>query len=269
MFEKHDLQRFVRSNANTQKWLELTSFSISLIAAAVVFAPSVLAQETIVDRKISINGDGSVTQTTTTTTTRETVPTGTIVAPGVSVVSPTVPIVVSSAANVAVDSTLYQRTLDDRQARLRTLVADAVATNSLSAADAARINAELDRLATVKTVTYETFLPAAIEYDLIGSRLNVVDVKPIVQGSKVVLIDSQIIPFDDMAKRRADLSAKISYEQAIGKISDVNALRLRGMLDHVAVLESEYRSDGTITDHEARRLYDEYDRVGQAIDHAM
>lgn len=151
-----------------------------------------------------------------------------------------------------------------------------MANNTLSQAQAEVFRQELDRLAaasrsfeSASQLTYEQVLPLAMEYDLVTSDLKVVDVKPFIQGSTIVLSDTHVYAIDDLMRRRAGLDAKIAYNLAAGKLSVSAADNLRGMLNHVAVIESDIRGDGEVSDKEARRLYDEFDRAGSAIDKAL
>jgi len=287
-----------------RKWVPITSLTLALLSTAVLCLPSFSA-ETMVQRKVYMTNDG-VTETTTTTTTERAYPSAVVgvdrvVVPATPVVErvivpapatvaadtvvvPAVPtttiekvvVPATPVEKVVIDSAVYKTTLQDRQARLRAVIANGLANGTMTEASAARYRAELDRLASLelsldakKQLTYERVLPMAFEYDLIRSNLNVVELQPIVQGSKVVFSNTHVVAIDDLMRRRAGLEAKISYEFANGKLTAGEADRLRGMLNSVAVIENEYRGDGEITDKEAKALYTEFDRVGSAIDKAI
>lgn len=280
------------------------SFAVACLSMAVFGLPT-SAEETIVQRKVYMTGDG-VTETTTTTTTKSApaVSIDQVVVPAVpatvdriiipgapvtiaadEVVVPAVPattvverqVQVATPVNkVVIDADVYKATLKNRADRLRAVISTGVANRTLTEAEAAQLRAELDRLAALETsissssqIAYDRILPLAYEYDLIGTRLKVVDYQPLVQGSKVVLSSTHVYAIDDLMRRRAGLEAKISYELASGKLSAAEADRLRGMLNHVAVIEGDFRADGEISDKEAKMLYAEFDKVGAAIDKAM
>ncbi len=187
-----------------------------------------------------------------------------------------VPSGTTTVKKVVIDAPVYMQTLEARQARLRAFIAAGLANGSLAQAQADAFRRELDRLASLSRsfesasqLTYEQVLPLAMEYDLVTSDLKVVDIKPLIQGSQFVLSDTHVYAIDDLMRRRAGLEAKIAVNLATGKLSVSEANHLRGMLNHVAVVESDFRGDGQVSDHEARRLYDEFDRVGSAIDKAL
>lgn len=302
------------SERNHRRWLPITSLALASISSAVFCLPSNSA-ETVVQRKVFMTGDG-VTETTTTTTTERVTPgtivgervvvpaavdrvivpapvsvaADTVVVPAVpsttvvkEVITPATPVttvekvIVPGAVNkVVIDANVYKSQLQSRQNRLRAVIAANIANGTLTAEQAARYRAELDRLASIeasldssKQLTYERVLPLAYEYDLISSNLKVVDLQPIVQGSKFVLSESHVYAIDDLMARRAGLEAKISMQLVNGKLTQAEADRLRGMLNHVATIESQYRADGEITDREAKNLYGEFDKVGSAIDKAL
>jgi hypothetical protein len=274
---------------NHRRWLPITALTLASITTAILCLPS--SADTVV-RKIYMNNDGMTETTTTTTTTQQTalpqvlgvdrvvLPSAPVtVSDSVLVPTTTVQRVVvptSTVSNVVVDAAVYKSALQARQNRLRAVIAANIANGTLTAQSAARYRAELDRLAAAelaldsnRQLSYERVLPLAYEYDLIGSELKVVDLQPIVQGSRFVLSDTHVFPIDDLMRRRAGLEAKISLQLASGNLSVSEADRLRSMLNHVAVIESGMRGDGQISDREAKDLYAEFDKIGSAIDKAL
>jgi len=294
---------------NHRRWLPLMSLALASISTVVLGLPS-SAADTVVQRKILMTNDG-MTETTTTTTTeraypavvnvdRVVVPTDRVIVPTVkrvivpapvvadSVVVPAVPVstttvekVVVPATPVAVqkvtiDGAVYKSALETRSKAIRAVIATNISNGTLTAEQAARYRAELDRLSALELAmdkggawTYEKVLPLAYEYDLLGTNLKVVNYTPFVQSGKVIFSDAHVVQIDDLMNRRAGLEAKISMEYADGKLSASEADRLRGMLNHVAVVESGFRADGEISDKEAKTLYGEFDKVGSAIDKAL
>ena len=294
---------------NHRRWLPLMSLALASISTAVIGLPSFSA-DTVVQRKIMMTNDG-LTETTTTTTTersypalvnvdRVVVPADRVIVPTVervivpaplvadSVVVPAVPVstttvekVVVPATPVAVqkvtiDGNVYKSALETRSKAIRAVIATNISNGTLTAEQAARYRAELDRLSALELAmdqgsswTYEKVLPLTYEYDLLASNLKVAGYTPFVQSGSVIFSDAHVVKIDDLMNRRAGLEAKISMGYASGKLSSAEADRLRGMLNHVAVVESNYRADGEVSDKEAKALYGEFDKVGSAIDKAL
>lgn len=286
------------------------SLLLAGVSLAVLSIPA-FAQDSVV-RKVLVTNDGiSETTTTTTTTTtaspyvaapvveRVLVP-ATPVADRVYVQSvPATPVVdrifvqqpvriadqtivkevvvaPETLQTVTIDGVVFKSSLQEREKALRAVIATGVADGTLTADQAARYRAELDRLSALElsvgsgtTVSYERVLPVAYEYDLLGTTLKVRDYKPFIQGTSFIVSDAHIVKIDDLMNRRAGLEAKISYGIVSGKITSTEADRLRGMLNHVAVVENGFRADGDISDKEAKDLYSEFDKVGSAVDKAM
>ncbi len=265
------------------------SLVLAGISLAVLSLPT-FAQDTVV-RKVLMTNDG-ITETTTTTTTtpasvdRVLVPVSNVdrvyVDRPVTLADQTIVREVTSVPStttvqkVTIDGVVFKNTLQEREKGLRAVIASGVADGTLTAEQAARYRAELDRLSSMElsvgngaTVSYERVLPVAYEYDLLGTTLKVRDYKPFIQGTRFVITDANVVQIDDLMNRRAGLEAKISYGLVSGKLSISEADRLRGMLNHVAVVENSFRADGDISDKEAKDLYSEFDKVGSAIDHAL
>ncbi len=271
------------------------SLMLAGISLAVLSMPS-FAQDTVV-RKVLMTNDG-ITETTTTTTTSQAAPVAVdqvyipTIAPSsvdrVFVGKPmriadqtviervTVPSSTTSVQRVVIDGPVFKTTISEREKALRAVIATGVADGTLTAAQADRYRAELDRLSALELsvgggteVSYERVLPIAYEYDLLGTQLKVVNYRPLIQGNRIILSDTHVVAIDDLMNRRAGLEAKISYGLVSGKLSNSEADRLRGMLNHVAVVENSFRADGDISDREAKDLYSEFDKVGSAIDKAI
>lgn len=284
---------------NVRRGVQRLPLAQSLVLAGVslaVLSLPTFAQDTVV-RKVLMTNDG-ITETTTTTTTttapavavpvavdRVLVPATTVdrvyVDRPVTIADQTIvkEVVVPSTTTVqkvTIDGGVFRTTLQEREKGLRAVIAAGVADGTLTADQAARYRAELDRLSALElsvgggaTVSYEKVLPVAYEYDLLGTTLKVRDYKPFIQGTRFIISDANIVQIDDLMNRRAGLEAKISYGLVSGKLTLSEADRLRGMLNHVAVVENSFRADGDISDKEAKDLYSEFDKVGSAIDHAL
>lgn len=270
------------------------SLVLAGVSLAVLSLPT-FAQDTVV-RKVLMTNDG-ITETTTTTTSttapvipvavdRVLVPVSSVdrvyVDRPVTIADQTVVREVTTVPStttvqkVTIDGVVFRNTLQEREKGLRAVIASGVADGTLTAEQAARYRAELDRLSAMElsvgnsaTVSYDRVLPVAYEYDLLGTTLKVRDYKPFIQGTRFVISDAHVVQIDDLMNRRAGLEAKISYGLVSGKLSISEADRLRGMLNHVAVVENSFRADGDISDKEAKDLYSEFDKVGSAIDHAL
>ncbi|MDZ4837220.1 MAG: hypothetical protein SGJ27_25835 [Candidatus Melainabacteria bacterium] len=262
------------------------SLLLAGVSLAVISLPS-YAQDTVV-RKVLMTNDG-ITETTTTTSTtpgvvdRVLVPASTVdrvfIEKPVTIADQVVTTkeVVSSPGSsttttttTTIDGNVFRTTLQEREKGLRAVIATGVADGTLTDAQAARYRAELDRLSALEvyggTVTYDKLLPVAYEYDLLGRNLKVVNYTPYVQGTRFIVSDAHVVQIDDLMNRRAGLEAKISYGLVNGKLTSSEADRLRGMLNHVAVVENGFRADGNISDKEAKDLYSEFDKIGSAID---
>jgi len=263
------------------------SLVLAGVSLAVLSLPS-FAQDSVV-RKVLMTNDG-ITETTTTTTTTNPIAVDRVLVPVSSVdrvyvqqpvrladttiVHEVVP--ATTVQKVTIDGVVFRTTLQEREKGLRAVISTGVADGTLTADQAARYRAELDRLSAMElsvgnstTVSYDRVLPVAYEYDLLGTTLKVRDYKPFIQGTRFVVSDAHIVQIDDLMNRRAGLEAKISYGLVSGKLSSTEADRLRGMLNHVAVVENIFRADGDISDKEAKDLYSEFDKVGSAIDKAL
>lgn len=268
------------------------SLVLAGVSLAVLSLPS-FAQDSVV-RKVLMTNDGITETTTTTTTTNSTpapvyvdhvlVPASTVdrvyVQRPVTIADQTVVqevnVPATTVSKVTIDGVTFRNTLQSREKEIRAVISAGVADGTLTAEQAARYRAELDRLSSMElslggatTVSYEKVLPVAYEYDLLGTTLKVRDYRPFVQGNRFVISDAHIVQIDDLMNRRAGLEAKISYGLVSGKLSLAEADRLRGMLNHVAVVENSFRADGDISDKEAKDLYSEFDKVGSAIDRAL
>jgi hypothetical protein len=295
---------------NQRTWLPVMSLALASVSSVMLGLPSFSA-DTVVQRKILMTNDG-LTETTTTTTTersypavvnvdRVVVPADRVIVPTVervvvpapivadSVVVPAVPVTTTTTVEkvvvpatpvavqrVTIDGAVYKSALETRSKAIRAVIATNISNGMLTAEQAARYRAELDRLSALELAmdkggawTYEKVLPLAYEYDLLGTNLKVVNYTPFVQSGKVVFSDAHVVQIDDLMNRRAGLEAKISMQYADGKLSASEADRLRGMLNHVAVLEGGFRADGEISDKEAKTLYGEFDKVGSEIDKAL
>jgi hypothetical protein len=290
--EKNILSRGVQRLPSAQ------SLMLAGISLAVLSMPS-FAQDTVV-RKVLMTNDG-ITETTTTTTTSQAAPVVPVVVDQVLIptIVPssvdrvfverplriadqtviqrvTVPSSTTTVQKVVIDGPVFKSTITEREKALRAVIATGVADGTLTSAQADRYRAELDRLSALELsvggateVSYERVLPIAYEYDLLGTQLKVVNYRPLIQGNRIILSDTHIVAIDDLMNRRAGLEAKISYGLVSGKLSNSEADRLRGMLNHVAVVENSFRADGDISDKEAKDLYSEFDKVGSAIDKAI
>jgi len=254
---------------NRLRWPTLTSLALASISTLALGMPG-LAADTVVQRKILMTNDGMTETTTTTTRERRADPAM------VNVDRVIVPARPMAVQRVTIDGAVYRSALEARSKAIRAVIATNISNGTLTAEQAARYRAELDRLSSLELAmdkggswAYERVLPLAYEYDLLGTNLKVVNYTPFVQSGKVVFSDAHVVQIDDLMNRRAGLEAKISMEYADGKLSASEADRLRGMLNHVAVVENGCRADGEISDKEAKMLYGEFDKIGSAIDQAL
>ncbi len=202
------------------------------------------------------------------------------------------PIVVSSPVAFSSDkvvsiTTVEPRVIRDslraRHDRLVELISAGLASGNLNAAQAAVYRRQLDDLAALQagfdrggTITYANYLPVAYQYDLLRNQLVTVvkspsiTVAPLIDNGRLYLAADKVVAFDDMMGRRAGLESKISYNLTMGKLSSSKAAELRARLDRIGSLEGGYRnSGGRMNDEEAKKLYDEFDRIGSALDHAI
>gem|GEM_PF-1316924 len=71
---------------------------------------------------------------------------------------------------------------------------------------------------------------------------------------------------DDVTVRRKGLEDKLAVLIAAGKMSSGDAAEIRAMLDNCASMEASFRLDGSISDSEAKQLYNYMDKIGSEID---
>lgn len=173
---------------------------------------------------------------------------------------------------------IFVTTLDTRRTELEKLISSALSAGRLTPAQVAVYKADLTRLAgeqaiAVKTpngFTYMSALPLALEYDLLVNRLGtVIDtsaVHPLVVGSRLALATGEVVMFDDVVVRRAELRAKIGRELASGRLTSRQASDLLKRLDDITSREAKMRSDGNLDYREARELYADFDRIGSRLD---
>lgn len=241
-----------------------TTLFLSL-AVGTLLTSSVAAFADEVETRRVITDDGvNQTETTTTTVTKNGAP---IV---VNEVAPEASVSVSSEPGVMLMA------IGTRRALLEKMLADEVNKGRISAAQAADLRAQLDRdkamESTVRSkVTYYNVLPMASDLDAVTARIRTyvptVELpQPLVVQQKFYISGDKYVRFDDFLKRRFDLENKISTALVNGQLTASQADELRNMLDDVSVKEAAMKSDGNISDHDARVLYTEYDRVGSRVD---
>lgn len=176
-----------------------------------------------------------------------------------------------------VGTEVFFTTLGSRREQLESMIAAGIASGTLNAAQSAELRAELAHLANLEAIAKSggavelvNVLPIAMELDVLGNRIitytHGTSYLPLIAGTRFVLIGNRVILLDDIMVRRAELEGRIAREQATGRLTPEESVKLRADLDLIARRESQFRTDGKFGYDESRMLYRDFDKVGSRLD---
>lgn len=177
----------------------------------------------------------------------------------------------------AVDANIWVNTFSNRRAELEAMIASGLSAGTLTAQQAAELRGELTRIANLEAAartasggfTYVNALPIAMSYDVLGNRIHTfvanTQFVPLVAQDRITFTGGTVALIDEVSLRRAQVSASIDRELALGRLTPAEASRLRIELGNVIAREQRMRADGFLTWHEATQLTTDLTRIANRI----
>ncbi|MDZ4834508.1 MAG: hypothetical protein SGJ27_12085 [Candidatus Melainabacteria bacterium] len=159
------------------------------------------------------------------------------------------------APKLSDDLDVFKTTLKGCRTRVSSLIAAGESTGTLTVAQTDTMRFQLDSLNGIEkelnakiAPSYKYLLQLADHYDSIQASINdlmgVYELQMVPTDPAAVLVGGTTINLDAAMKRRAMIEDEISSELSKGQISGKQALRLRNMLNTLAVKELKLRKSG-------------------------
>lgn len=185
----------------------------------------------------------------------------------------------SQFANVigiqTVQPTVWTNTFSARRAELESMIASGLSGGQITAQQATELRAELARIAKLETtvrtsgLTYTNALPIAMNLDVLGNRIKTfvptATCTPLIAQSRLRFVGGPAALIDEVSLRRAEISASIDRELALGRLTNAEAIRLRAEVNTALSRETRYRADGVLTYREASLVTAALSRVAARL----
>lgn len=215
-------------------------------------------------------GDSSGVMTTTTTTTTKTDPPAVVATPTAS----SDVYIRTAAPDVLVP------TIDSRRKSLEDMIDASVIRGDITAEKAASMKKELGRInreVDAPGISHSQAVMFAQDLDHIGDQYKTIvpapsapstttTYTPIINGTNITITTGQTFKLDDLSVRRADLEKRVVKSVLQGRMNESQAASIRARLSALGNEQALYSANGSLNDKEAKRLYNEFDKVGREID---
>lgn len=235
----------------------------ALLSSSVV--PAVNADESTTTTITRYGGSSGVVTQTTTTTTKSDPPAITTTAPSTSDV-----FIRTASPDVLVT------TIDSRRKNLEDMIDASVVRGDITAEKAASMKRELSRIdrGVDEPLSHSKAVMYAQDLDHIGDQYKTIvttpsttqQYVPIINGTSITITTGQTFKLDDLSVRRADLEKRVVQCLLQKRLSDGQAARIRSKLESLGNEQANYSANGSLNDKEAKRLYNEFDKVAKEID---
>lgn len=174
---------------------------------------------------------------------------------------------VAPATEVLVVSINSRRRDLDRQ------IAQDLIRGQITAAQAADMRAQLDRIAANEasfrvaggTLTYRQALVVASDLNILGQRLYPTAVVTPVVAPQFVVQDTRLTMVDNITFRKLHLSQRINDEYQAGRLSSDNVSSLKEKMDKISSLEMRSRKNGELTESKARAISAKLDQLESSL----
>lgn len=165
--------------------------------------------------------------------------------------------------------------INNRRAAFDQAIASSLASGTITAADAAAMRAELDRIraeqaaaSTSGTITYAEALNLADQLDMFEQRYTIlVSAAPTpLLRTHFVVTNNVVTITDEIAFRRAAFERRIDAEYKLGHLSTSQVASLKEDLNDITSKQAKYMKDGVLSDSERKTLNTKLNRVQERLD---
>lgn len=162
--------------------------------------------------------------------------------------------------------------INSRRADLDRQIAQALARGQITAAKAADMRAQLERISANETafrvngtLTYRQALVVASDLNILGQRLYPTAVVTPVVAPQFVVQDTRLTMVDNITYRKLHLSRRIDDEYQAGRLSSNNVSDLKEKMATVSSLEMRYRKNGELSESKNRAISTKLDQLETSL----